>query len=218
MDTRAVLLVLAFVCFKAAKAEPLFRIHDLNKDGKVHPVEVKMSWMSWSNNMVYWSQDANFLAFDRDEDGELNEAEFRSYEKDGVSQYFFTLSDTDADGKITASEMRTFFQLSGWPEEVIDRLVLNDFDEEDGKLDFEEFNKWFASLGKNKDFVLEDFKAHDKDGDGAVSYDEYYRMMVSIRAYDYVSMVGISVFTMDLNKDGKLDFEEFVAGFYPEQG
>ena len=59
------------------------------------------------------------------------------------------------------------------------------------------------------------FKAHDKNGDGAVTYDEYLRVMISIRAYDYIAMVGVTIFTMDQNKDGKLTFGEFLAGFYP---
>ena len=27
----------------------------------------------------------------------------------------------------------------------------------------------------DKDFAMEDFKAHDEDGDGAITYDEYLR-------------------------------------------
>ena len=159
MDIRAVLLVLVFVSFKATEAnQDLYRLYDLNRDGKVHPIEVKMSWMSWSNNMVYWSEDATFLYFDRDGDGQLSEPEFRQYEKNGVGRYYFTLADADADGNVTAGEFRGYFQRSGWSEEAIEKLVVKNFGGEEGKWKFADFNKWLASVMTDKDFAREDFK------------------------------------------------------------
>ena len=79
-------LVLALASLEIAEAQKMdfFTAYDMNKDGKVHPLEVKMSWMAWSNGMLYWSKDANLLAFDRDGDSQLNEAEFRAYEKESA--------------------------------------------------------------------------------------------------------------------------------------
>ena len=77
-------LALAFLEITEAQKMDFFTAYDMNKDGKVHPLEVKMSWMAWSNGMLYWSKDANLLAFDRDGDGQLNEAEFRTYEKESA--------------------------------------------------------------------------------------------------------------------------------------
>ena len=67
----------------------------------------------------------------------------------------------------------------------------------------------------DKDFALEDFKAHDEDGDGAITYDEYLREQIAIRDYDSIAMVGITVSTMDKDKSGAVNLEEFLAMFYP---
>ena len=85
MILRTVLvLALALLEFTEAQKMDFFTAYDMNKDGKVHPLEVKMSWMAWSNGMLYWSKDANLLAFDRDGDGQLNEPEYRAYEKESA--------------------------------------------------------------------------------------------------------------------------------------
>merc|ERR1719322_1481210 len=152
-------LVLALASLEITEAQKMdfFTAYDMNKDGKVHPLEVKMSWMAWSNGMLYWSKDANLLAFDRDGDGQLDEAEFRAYEKDGTSLYYFALVDTNKDEEVTKQEVREFLQRSGWTEAAIESFAVNDFEGEDR--DFEEFNKWFQSKVMDKDFAMEDFKA-----------------------------------------------------------
>ena len=49
-------LALALLEFTEAQKMDFFTIYDSNKDGKVHPLEVKMTWMAWSNGMLYWSK------------------------------------------------------------------------------------------------------------------------------------------------------------------
>ena len=58
--------------------------------------------------------------------------------------------------------MREFFQLSGWTEEAIERLVVNGFGSEDENWGFEEFARWIESKGTDKEFAREDFKSYDK--------------------------------------------------------
>ena len=102
MILRTVLvLALASLEFTEAQKMDFFTAYDMNKDGKVHPLEVKMSWMAWSNGMLYWSKDANLLAFDRDGDGQLNEAEFRAYEKESAHS-------TAGDGRRLCNTIRGF--------------------------------------------------------------------------------------------------------------
>ena len=89
MSTKMIVLsvlvvALASLEFTEAQKMDFFTMYDSNKDGKVHPLEVKMSWMAWSNGMLYWSKDANLLAFDGDGDGQLDEVEFRTYEKESA--------------------------------------------------------------------------------------------------------------------------------------
>ena len=61
LEVAFVILALASSEVARAQKEDMYRVYDLNKDGKVHPIEVKMVWMGWSNNFVYWSEDKNFL-------------------------------------------------------------------------------------------------------------------------------------------------------------
>ena len=96
----------------------------------------------------------------------------------------FKRHDLDNDGTVTQAEVDQQLQ-----------NMLNAFDENrDGLLDLSEFQKMW--MQNNRERIVDRFQAHDDDGDGRITKDEFMSPMAGIIARH------------DLNDDGKISMKE----------
>ena len=83
--------------------------------------------------------------------------------------------------------------------------------EGDGKLDFEEFHEWYSSAMSQvdeEDALAKVFAVFNKNGDGFITRQE---LKEGLSLLDRVSEKDVDKMMLeaDLNKDGKIDKEEF---------
>lgn len=128
----------------------------------------------------------------------------------------FSLFDRNGDGTITTTELGTVMRSLGQnPTETELRDMINEVDEDgSGTVEFDEFLKMMAKKLKDSDAMeelREAFRVFDKDGNGYISSSELRHVMNMLgeKLSDYE--VGEMVKEADLDGDGMVNYEEFVA-------
>lgn len=128
----------------------------------------------------------------------------------------FSLFDRNGDGTITTTELGTVMRSLGQnPTETELRDMINEVDEDgSGTVEFDEFLKMMAKKLKDSDAMeelREAFRVFDKDGNGYISSQELRHVMNMLgeKLSDYE--VGEMVKEADLDGDGMVNYEEFVA-------
>ena len=187
---------------------------DVTRDGTVSPSDMKAFWKNFA---VDWTDqaDENLLAFDMDSDGVLDRQEFRLWFKNGQALSVFMVTDTDEDEFVTRDELQTFIKNWGIANVAIYVDSFDDFDGNgDALWDFPEFVEFFNALKQNEDWMRDEFKALDKDENGLVSPEEYKTASNAVGLGMWAAMTDFMSGMADFNKDGELNFEEYVLGFY----
>ena len=186
---------------------------DVNRDGAVSPADMKAFFKNFG---VKWSdeQDEILLAFDKDGDKVLDRQEFRQYHKHASAFSVFMATDTDEDGFVSRDELSTFLKKWGIADVPMYIEYFDDFDGNgDGLWDFPELAEFYGAMEQNEEWLRDEFKGLDKDGNGLVSADEYKT------AANGAGLTVLTVFTdfminmADFDKDGELNFQEYVLGF-----
>ncbi|XP_048258892.1 calmodulin-like [Haliotis rufescens] len=127
----------------------------------------------------------------------------------------FDKYDRDKGGKITTSELGAMLTSLGHEmtlEEVEE--IINQFDKDGNKtMDFEEFQNMMLKKVEDAKFskeIITDFKKYDLNGDGFISPNEL-REVIRVRGERLSNAeVDAMMQTVDLNQDGKVNYEEFV--------
>ena len=190
--------------------------YDMDANMKVSPEEIKAAWMGWYN--IVWSEDDILLAFDANNDGELNMEEFYYYKKEGNTLYYYKKMDQDSNDLLTRGEMLDGLNKWGISKEFTGAIMAKDFAgadvNEDDNWSFSEFKEWMAIKIMENDFIREDFNALDMDGNGFVSAEEYVKWSLEFGANERASWGSIFIMMFDQDQDSLLNFQEYAAGMY----
>ncbi|XP_065670627.1 neurocalcin homolog [Hydra vulgaris] len=152
------------------------------------------------------------------EQTEFTEEELSAYYKDFCKEY--------PSGSLTCDEFKEMYQrfFPDGDANAFAQHVFSSFDENgDGKIDFREFVCGLSvTIRGNIDQKLKwAFSMYDLDKNGWISEDEMleivsaiYRMLGAKSFQDTPAQKVKKMFSaMDVNKDGKLTFKEFLCGF-----
>ncbi|XP_067682360.1 calmodulin-like [Haliotis asinina] len=127
----------------------------------------------------------------------------------------FNKFDRDGGGKITVSELGSAFSSLGhdMTREQVEEMI-NQFDKDGNKtMDFQEFQEMMLKKVKNakrSEDIKADFKKYDLNGDGYISPNEL-RDVIRVRGEPLSNAeVDTMMQIVDLNKDGMVNYEEFV--------
>ncbi|XP_060080010.1 calmodulin-beta-like [Ylistrum balloti] len=128
----------------------------------------------------------------------------------------FNMFDIDGNGSISVEELGLAMRSIGEnpsSKEIRQIVECADLDR-NGTIEFEEFVVMVADRLKDFDAISEmkeAFEVFDQDGDGFLDKDDIQRAMeglgVSLTAPEVTQMMEVA----DANKDGRLDYKEFVA-------
>jgi len=139
----------------------------------------------------------------------------------------FALFDKDNDGCITAKEVRTVMhglRLESYDQEITDMINTVDIDGS-GTVDFNEFLSMMARCNcrrvedpqqhkTEEEELRHAFKVFDIDGNGYVDSNELkitmFNLGENLSDKDVKHMLKLA----DQNKDGKIDYEEFIYMMY----
>ncbi|XP_074640158.1 neo-calmodulin-like [Tubulanus polymorphus] len=134
----------------------------------------------------------------------------------------FRLFDKDGDGSITSSELGTVMRnLGQFPsadelEQLLSEVDING----DGKFSFEEFVQVMANMGglseeHNEEDEVEElreaFKVFDKSGCGFITASDLRYVLQSMGEDLTESELDEMIAEVDIDGDGRIDFEEFIA-------
>ena len=129
----------------------------------------------------------------------------------------FSKIDSNNNGKITREEFREFLSAKRSDEEVDYIMRLMDIDRSDS-VEFPEYMKIVAVLDYKKPphafHVKQMFRALDRDGNGFLSSNEVRSLWdMFIGSVDMPDLEEVEdvMRKLDANKDGKIEYEEFVA-------
>ncbi|KAB5550996.1 calcineurin, beta subunit [Coniochaeta ligniaria NRRL 30616] len=148
-------------------------------------------------------------------DNIVKETNFDRDEVDRLRKRFMKL-DKDNSGTIERDEFLSLPQISSNP--LATRMIAI-FDEDGGgDVDFQEFVQGlsaFSSKGDKEQKLKFAFKVYDIDRDGYISNGELFivlKMMVgsNLKDQQLQQIVDKTIMEADLDKDGKISFEEFV--------
>ena len=133
------------------------------------------------------------------------------------------LKDKDSDGKLTKDELRTYFyEQNDIRTDIQIDYMMRVFDlDNNGTIEFPEFLEMAAFFGYNKEpydaQVKHMYKALDKNNDGYLSLEEIKHLwaIFTNANFDIPSEEEIAdiVENLDINGDGKIDYNEFLAHF-----
>jgi len=136
--------------------------------------------------------------------------------KDEELKAMFNSIDKDGDGFFSADDLFVFFKTNpgetrpdGEIENEIKKIMGEADVDRDGKINYAEFVKYDAQMQENglKAF----FSSIDKDGDGFISADELFGYYKTNLGEDFPrGAIDQMMGEADKNKDGKLNYEEFV--------
>merc|ERR1712088_322731 len=217
-------------------AQQMFKILDKNGDGLISQEEMRSCGSRFNATEI----EAIFAIGDTNNDGEIDISEFvavmcpaastvvgrlsKSYKNLEEIKQGFKKLDRDGDGMISKKEMAS----AGLSEqEVVAIFALGDSNN-DGEIDLDEFIGVMCPSAaavvfkvsqtfKGKDGAVKAFKQIDLDGDGAISKDEMAKaniggVKLSKTEIDAIFQLG------DVDKDGAIDLEEFLAVMVPSAG
>ena len=131
-----------------------------------------------------------------------------------LSEMFKTF-DKDGDGKITFDELKEELQNIGdfkTDKEILQMIREVDLDK-NGTIEFNEFaiyfDKQIGSIQTRREEMKLTFNTFDINGDGFITFDELKTVFSSLGEEMDVENMKNMIQKVDLNHDGKLDFNEF---------
>ena len=133
----------------------------------------------------------------------------------------FNSFDANNDGVISLSELErglVNFKSKGFESKDIEKLF-EDIDlDKNGLINFNEFLSATINYSQvsKQEVIFEAFRAFDKDGNGKLSYGEICDIIKPQTKEDLAYIKNL-LEKMDLNKDGEIDFEEFMLGMENEE-
>ena len=127
----------------------------------------------------------------------------------------FQAFDTDRSGTVTISELMDGLRKKGVEKaasEVAELVKSMDMDG-NGELDYEEFIAATLSTAKmeNEDNLARAFAYFDKDNSGYISRSEVQKVITDFGLDHEFGDVNDFMAAADTNKDGKIDYDEFLA-------
>ncbi|XP_046844628.1 calmodulin-4-like [Xenia sp. Carnegie-2017] len=134
-------------------------------------------------------------------------------------QEAFDLFDKNKDGTISVSELREAMKLAGHDvsEEVVKSLLSTHDKDENGVLTIDEFGTFLKSDNSvNYKEVREAFDSFDENGDGYISRNELVLAMKKVGENLSEVEIDSMIRNADINKDGKVSFEEFKRMMTPK--
>ena len=129
----------------------------------------------------------------------------------------FDLFDKDKDGRITTGELGTVMRSLGQdPTDTELRDMVNEIDiDGNGTIEFSEFVAMMANKlkdGRDPDEDLKEaFKVFDKDNNGFISQSELRLVMANLGEKLTDDEVEEMILEADIDGDGQVNYEEFVA-------
>ena len=140
--------------------------------------------------------------------------------EDQLNEYkeAFSLFDKDSSGSISTKELKNVLTSMGQnPTETEIKDMIEGVDKnEDGLISFPEFvmmlNNWFASQSQDQDEFMPVFKICDKDGNGEISPEELYDVIVKQLGENF-TLEEIEDMIKDADTDGNkfINYLEFVS-------
>lgn len=133
----------------------------------------------------------------------------------------FNLFDKNHDGTIDVNEMATVMRSLGQvvsQNEIVEMIAQGDGDG-DGSIDFDEFVIMMAAKLRTMDSeeeMKEAFKFFDKKGTGFITFDKLKSVMVTIGENCSDAELKEMIMEADMDKDGQVDYEEFLKMVGPE--
>ncbi|KAL2492780.1 Calcium-dependent protein kinase 30 [Abeliophyllum distichum] len=142
-------------------------------------------------------------------------AEHLSVEEAEVIRDMFMLMDTNNDGKVTYEELKAGLRKVGSQLAEPEIKLLMDVADVDGNgvLDYGEFVAVTIHLQRmeNDEHFHRAFMFFDKDGSGYIEIDELREALADESGETDVDVLNDIMREVDTNKDGQIDYEEFVA-------
>ncbi|CAF3401091.1 unnamed protein product [Rotaria socialis] len=130
----------------------------------------------------------------------------------------FNLFDRDHSGKITKSELRKLLRALNVKatDSEVQRLLHRMDTDNSGDIDFNEFKNamarpFFKKYSRTE--AMDAFKKFDVDGNGFISSKELENIMSRMGKHLSQKELQATISSLDLNKDGKISFDEFCALF-----
>ncbi|XP_037953622.1 calmodulin-A-like [Teleopsis dalmanni] len=128
----------------------------------------------------------------------------------------FTLFDTNGDGSITLEELSSVMRSLGLKhtDSEFAEMIREADENQNGKIEFNEFVDVMTRSNGIVDVeaeVREAFNVFDENGNGFISPDELRRVMTLLGEELSDDTIGEMIREADLNGDGQVDFDEFVA-------
>ena len=129
----------------------------------------------------------------------------------------FDLFDKDKDGRITTGELGTVMRSLGQdPTDTELRDMVNEIDiDGNGTIEFSEFVAMMANKlkdgGDPDEDLKEAFKVFDKDNNGFISQSELRLVMANLGEKLTDDEVEEMILEADIDGDGQVNYEEFVA-------
>jgi len=220
-----------------AEAQQLFRVLDKNGDGLISQEEMRTCGTRFNAQEI----EAIFAIGDVNNDGEIDLSEFvgvmcpaASTVVGRISKNYTTLEDVkqgfkkldnDGDGNISKRELAS----AGFNDQEINAIFALGDSNNDGEIDLDEFIAVMcpsasavvfkvAQMFKDKNGAAAAFKKFDINGDGLISKDEMTSTVLSGSVK--LSKVEVdAIFQLgDVNKDGEIDMDEFMAVMIPTAG
>jgi calmodulin len=118
--------------------------------------------------------------------------------------------DKDGDGTITLDEAQEILHEElGFNTEQTKQLINMCDKNKDGVLSYDEFVEFFFKMKEKMSDLMGTFLEFDKDKDGYISIQEAKEAMHRLGIFDDDEIEAL-VISYDDNKDGRLQYEEFV--------